>query len=50
MLIVEGVGWISWTCGCCQIRRGRDRPAEREIDGSRGGMEARKRRMGEADV
>lgn len=46
----EGGNWKSWKCGCCQIKRERDRPADRGIDGSRGGMEMRKRRMGEVDV
>lgn len=39
-----------WQYGCCQIKREWDRPADRGIDGSRGGMETRKRRMGEVDV
>lgn len=39
-----------WKYGCCQIKQEWDRPADRGIDGSRGGMEMRKRRMGEVDV
>lgn len=47
MLIVEGRNWISWKCGCWQIKRERDNPADRGRDGSEGGMA---RRMGEVDV